>query len=226
MTEHNYIPEGYERIKVVGDLCAFLEADFAPVANIVLLQRRLNGDFDALAEKMAAYFDLGEDEIFIKYSERDKIEAFQETLGDPALARCVDVILQDMEFFYSARVKIHMRLLTGYTQDVRTHDFHVDGLEQDFDRFMTCYNDPVTQFIRNDDVIDVSGHDVVYRDDAPIYQFCAGDVWKSRVRNKPKSRADMVFERIMKVKEKRAFVHRAQISTTPRLMVVGDKRLS
>lgn len=226
MTEHNYIPEGYERIKVVGDLCAFLEEDFAPTANVVLLQRRLKGDFDTLAEKMAIYFDLGEEEIFIKYSERDKIEAFQKTLNDSALVRCVDTILQDMEFFYSARVKIHMRLLTGYTQDVRTHDFHVDGLEQDFDRFMTCYNDPVTQFIRNDDVLDVSGHDVVYRDDAPIYQFRTGDIWKSRVRNKPKSRADMVFERIMKVKEKRAFVHRAQRSSSPRLMVVGDRRLN
>ncbi|PCJ97553.1 MAG: hypothetical protein COA45_09830 [Zetaproteobacteria bacterium] len=226
MTVNNYIPEGYDRIKVVGDLCAFLEEDFAPAANVVLLPRTLNGDFDTLAQKMAVHFDLGEEEIFIKYSEREKIGAFKDTLDDTALIRCVDTILHDMEFFYSARVKIHMRLLTGYTQDTRTHDFHVDGLEQDFDRFMTCYNDPVTQFIRNDDVIDVSGHDVVYRDDAPIYQFHTGDIWKSRVRNKPKGRADMVFERVMKVKEKRAFVHRAQRSRTPRLMVVGDLRLS
>ena len=225
MTVNNYIPEGYDRIKVVGDLWAFLATDFAPTANVVLYPRNLDGDFDALAEKMAVYFDLGKEEIFIKYSERKKIEVFRETLDDAALVQCVDTILQDMEFFYSARVKIHMRLLTGYTQDLRTHDFHVDGLEQDFDRFMTCYNDPVTQYIRNDDVIDVCGHDVVYRDDAPIYQFRTGDIWKSRVRNKPKSRADMVFEKVMKIKEKRAFVHRAQRSKVPRLMMVGDMRL-
>ncbi len=225
MTANNYIPHGYDRIKIVDDLYSFLKTDFAPISNVVLFQRKLKGDFDALAVKMAEFFCLKEEEIFIKYSERDRIEEFQETLIDPALVNCVDIILKDMEFFYSARVKIHMRLLTGYIRDTRTHDFHVDGLDQDFDRYMTCYNNPVTQFIRNDDVIDVSGHDVTYRDDAKIYQFHAGDIWKSRVRNKPKSRADMVFEKIMRVKEKRAFVHRAQLSKTPRLMVVGDMRL-
>ncbi|MGH1378186.1 MAG: hypothetical protein ACRBB3_05125 [Alphaproteobacteria bacterium] len=225
MTANNYIPHGYDRIKIVDDLYSFLKTDFAPISNVVLFQRKLKGDFDALAVKMAEFFCLKEEEIFIKYSERDRIEEFQETLVDPALVNCVDIILKDMEFFYSARVKIHMRLLTGYIRDTRTHDFHVDGLDQDFDRYMTCYNNPVTQFIRNDDVIDVSGHDVIYRDDAKIYQFRAGDIWKSRVRNKPKSRADMVFEKIMRVKEKRAFVHRAQLSKTPRLMVVGDMRL-
>lgn len=226
MTANNYIPEGYNKIKIVGDLYSFLKTDFAPAANVVLFRRHLKGDFDVLAKKMAEFFCLKEEEIFIKYSEREKIEMFKETLDDHGLVRCADIILQDMEFFYSARVKIHMRLLTGYTQDPRTHNFHVDGLDQDFDRYMTCYNDPVTQFIRNDDVIDVSGHDVNYRDGAPIYQFHAGDIWKSRVRNKPKSRADMVFEKVMKVKEKRAFVHRAQRSDTPRLMVVGDLRLN
>ncbi len=225
MTANNYIPHGYDRIKIVDDLYSFLKTDFAPISNVVLFQRNLKGDFDTLAVKMAEFFCLKEEEIFIKYSERDRIEEFQETLVDPALVNCVDIILKDMEFFYSARVKIHMRLLTGYIRDTRTHDFHVDGLDQDFDRYMTCYNNPVTQFIRNDDVIDVSGHDVIYRDDAKIYQFHAGDIWKSRVRNKPKSRADMAFEKIMRVKEKRAFVHRAQLSKTPRLMVVGDMRL-
>lgn len=224
MTANNYIPDGYNRIKIVDDLYSFLKTDFSPSANVVLFRRRLKGDFDVLAKKMAEFFCLEEEEIFIKYSERDKVEKFKKTLKDPALWHCTDIILQDMEFFYSAQVKIHMRLLTGYKQDARTHDFHVDGIDQDFDRYMTCYNDPVTQFIRNDDVVDVSGHDVIYRDDAKIYQFRAGDIWKSRVRNKPKSRADMVFEKIMKVKEKRAFVHRAQTSETPRLMVVGDLR--
>ncbi len=225
MTQINYIPEGYDRIKVVGDLLSFLTTDFAPKANVVLYQREIKGPFDRLADKMAKYFDLGAAEIFIKYSEKDKIEEFQATLEDEELIHASNMILNDMEFFYSARIKTHMRLLTTYTEHKGTHDFHVDGLEQDFDRYMTCYNDPVTQFVKNEDVIRVSGHDAICKKDAQIFQFNVGDIWKARVRNKIKNTADTFLEKIRSVKENRAFVHRAQRSNRPRLMVVGDKRL-
>jgi hypothetical protein len=115
--------------------------------------------------------------------------------------------------------------LQNYKIHNETYKFHVDGLQQDFDRFMVCYNKPVTQFVKNDDVISVSGHDAICRDDAEIYEFNVGDIWRSRVRNKPKNKADEFIDSLLKDKEKRAFVHRAQYATHPRLMVVGDKTL-
>jgi len=224
MILENYIPECYDRIKVVGDLYAFLNEDFAPKANVVLYPRRLDLDFDALAYEMAYYFELGEQEIFLKYSEREQIEDFKETLVDEDLVDATNVILSDMDFLYSAGVKTHMRLLQTYTQHKATYGFHVDGLEQDFDRFMTCYNDPVTQFVKNDDVIKVSGHDAICRKGAEIYQFKVGDIWKARVRNKPQGKIDDLFGALFRKKENRAFVHRAQRSQNPRILVVGDKR--
>lgn len=219
----NYIPECYDRIKVVEDLCVFLNEDFAPKANVVLYPRRFDLGFDALAHEMADYFELGEQEIFIKYSERDQIEDFQDTLIDTDLIDAVKVILSDMEFFYSAGIRTHMRLLRTYTEHKATYKFHVDGLEQDFDRFMTCYNGPVTQFVKNDDVIKVSGHDAICRKGAQVYQFKVGDIWKARVRNKPKGAVDNILGALLREKENRAFVHRAQPSNSPRLLVVGDK---
>lgn len=225
MTQMNYIPEGYDRIKVVGDMLSFLTTDFAPKANVVLYPRDIQGPYDRLAEKMAEHFDLGEVELFIKYSEKGQIIEFRETLDDEELIQATNVILDDMEFFYSSNVKTHMRLLTTYTEHKGTYDFHVDGLEQDFDRYMTCYNAPVTQFVRNEDVISVCGHDAKCRENAEIFQFKVGDIWKARVRNKVKNTADTFLEKLLRTKENRAFVHRAPRSSHPRLMVVGDRRL-
>ena len=222
----NYIPEGYDRIKVVDDLFSFFTADFGSKANVVVFQRDIDGAFDALAEKMADYFELAEEEIFIKYSERDQLMAFGKTLNDEELECALNIILSDMECLYSAKIKTHMRLLTNYKIHNETYKFHVDGLEQDFDRFMTCYNNPVTEFVRNQDVLQIDGHDAVCRENAEIFQFKVGDMWKSRVRNKPKNKADMLVDRITREKENRSFVHRAQMSDKPRLIVVGDKRLN
>ncbi len=224
MEQHNYIPEGYDRIKLVNDPYAFLATDFAPTANVVLYQRSIEGNFDTLAQKMAAHFELENEEIFIKYSEAEKIRDFQKTLNETE-ASLVDKILADMEFLYSSRIKTHMRILTHYTEDPRTHDFHVDGASQNFDRYMTCYNNPVTQFVKNEDVMLVRGHDAYVKPDAKIYEFKPGDLWKTRVRNKPKGHIRTVIERLLRIKEKRAFVHRAQVSNFPRLIVVGDRSL-
>ena len=227
MTQLDYIPEGYDLIKVVDDLFSFFTTDFEPKANVVLYPRVLKGDFDKLAVEMSKYFELEEGELFIKYSEREKIEAFKETLDDFELFECIDIILADMECLYSARVKTHMRLvMNSYKEHCDVHNFHVDGLNQDFDRYMTCYNDPVTQFIRNNDVIMVSGNDVEIKPEAPVYQFQTGDFWKARVRNKQRNSADNFLEKVLREKERRAFVHRALRSQNPRVMVVGDKRLS
>ncbi len=196
MTQLNYIPEGYERIKVVDDLYSFFTTDFEPKANVVILPRRLVGDFDVLAQKMAVFFALDEEEIFIKYSDRAVLDDFRATLsGDKGLNGALDIIVQDMECLFSAQVKTHMRLLCNYKIHADTYQFHVDG------------------------------HDAICRTDAEVYQFHVGDLWKSRVRNKPKNKIDTLIEAGLREKEKRAFVHRAQPSDRPRLMVVGDRRI-
>lgn len=225
MIKHNYIPEGYDRIKVVNDLFSFFTENFEPKANVILYPRDLNYDFDALALKMAEYFELEDEEVFIKYSESEKLKVFGETISDEKLLSALKTILNDMECLYSAKIKTHFRLLKNYKIHKDTYKFHVDGLQQDFDRYMVCYNNPVTEFVKNDDVIKVMGHDAICKKDAQIYQFKAGDLWRSRVRNKPKNKADEFFDSILREKEKRAFVHRSQYSEKPRLLVVGDKSI-
>ena len=225
MIQTNYIPVDYNGIKVVGDLCALLAEDFGSNANVILCPRRLNGDFDALAQKMAEHFDLQEEEIFIKFTDIQKLEDFRETLKADELLAALDVVLTDMEFFHHSGARPHIRVLKNYTEDKTTHDFHVDGIKQNFDRYMTCYNTPVTQFVRNCDVVGVDGHKAFTRDGAPVYEFRVGDVWKQRVRNKTVSGLGKFVKNVMQVDRRRAFVHRAQKSTKPRLMLVGDKRL-
>lgn len=223
MTENNYIPEGYHGIKVVRDLFSLINEDFDPVANVVLCSRDVEGDFDALAREAAQYFNLGKEEIFIKYKEREKLVEFQSSLHDEGLIACVERILWDMDFLHSAGVRPHFRLLKFYTADKTTHQFHVDGLEQDFDRYMTCYNAPVTEYVRNDDVLSVYGHRALCKPEAQIYHFRVGDIWKARVRNKKSNVMIALWRKMTRQAARRAFVHRAPKSDHPRIMVVGDK---
>jgi hypothetical protein len=225
MTEKNYIPEDYDRIKVVRDLYAFLHDDFSPRANVVLYPRRIAGDFDRLAELMAEHFKLDKNEIFIKYSDVHRIEDFKKTLKEEHLIDCVDCILNDMEFFHHSGARPHFRILKTYHTDQTTHDFHVDGLLRDFDRIMTCYNNPVTQYIKNTDVLSVFGHKVKYKPDAKIYEFQVGDIWKSRVRNKPRGFLRDFLRKFSSEDRLRAFVHRAQRSEKPRIMMVADYKI-
>lgn len=225
MAQKNYIPADYEGIKVVGDLCALLQTDFGHFANVILYPRRLKGDFEGLADVMAEHFQLTDSEIFIKYADRQKLIDFRETLSDKKLLAALDVVLTDMEFFHHSGARPHIRILKTYTEDETTHEFHVDGVMQDFDRFMTCYNDPVTEFMRNDDVLKVEGHKVICKPDAPIYAFRPGDIWRQRVRNKNVSALGKWLKKLLQTDRRRAFVHRALRSDRPRLMLVGDLRL-
>ncbi len=222
MTGKNYIPDHYDRIKVVPDICSLLTEDFEPRANLVLYPRRIKGDFDSLARVMAAYFNLGKDEIFVKYKDIQKLIDFGEALENDGLRNAMEIVLNDMEFFHSSGARTHLRLLRGYSEASGTHGFHVDGMNQNFDRLMTCYNEPVTEYVRNDDVIAIEGHKAIVKEGAPVFQFRPGDIWKQRVRNKKAENIFGLLKGAIENKAKRAFVHRAQKSKHPRLMVVGD----
>lgn len=224
MAEQNYIPADYEGLKVVDNLCSLLETEFGSFANVILYPRRFNLDFDRLANLLASYFDLQKEEIFIKFSQKQKLERFMQTLEDPEMVRCMKIILTDMDFFHNAGARPHFRILRTYASDEKTHDFHVDGLNQNFDRFMTCYNEPVTQFVKNSDVLKIQGHKAFCKDEAVVYQFRAGDIWKQRVRNKTLNPFYRFIKKLFQIERRRAFVHRAQRSENPRIMLVGDLR--
>ena len=154
-----------------------------------------------------------------------RLEEFQDTLEEGPLKAALEVILTDMEFFHHSGARPHVRILKTYTEDETTHDFHVDGVMQNFDRFMTCYNNPVTQFVRNSDVLRVRGHKAYCREDAQIFGFRPGDIWKQRVRNKTAGIFSKWIKFLLQTDRRRAFVHRAARSQRPRLILVGDRRL-
>lgn len=222
MTQNNYIPADYDRIKVVPDIYSLLNEDFGAKANLILHPRRLAGDFDALALVMAAFFNLGRHEIFIKYKDRDRLLEFGETLENPAFIAPLEIILDDMEFFHAAAGRVTFRLVRKYQSLDGVHDFHIDGLNQDFDRIMCCYNDPVTEYVRNDDVLSIEGQTATVREGAPVFRFRPGDLARQRIRNKKTPGVLGLLRGITDNKVQRAFVHRAQKSNHPRLMLVVD----
>lgn len=222
MTGKNYIPDDYDRIKIVPDVCSLLTEGFDSKANVIVYPRRVSGNFDILAQALAEHFKLGRDELFIKYKDKQRLLDAVDVLEDEDLRDSLKLLLSDMEFFHAAGARTHVRILKSYSEHSGTHDFHVDGLNQNFDRLMTCYNDPVTQYVRNEDVISVDGHKAVVRAGAPVYGFKPGDIWKQRVRNKKAEGLLGALKEKIEDKAKRAFVHRAQRSLHPRLMLVGD----
>ncbi len=227
MTEKpEYLPENYDRIKVVETPIALLSEKFGWRANVVMCPRQLAGDFDGLARDMEQHFQTGGLQKKFKPEDREALRAFRAALADPEKVRALDAVLADMEFMIKSGAQTHLRLLKGYSELSGTHNFHIDGnvggKGQDIDRYIACYNDPVTGFVRNDDVIRINGDQAECKPDAKVYSFRPGDMWKQRVRNGDDNILIEIFRELTNDKKTRGFVHRAEESDHARLMLVGD----
>lgn len=228
--EIDYLPENYDRIKLVDSPKALLSEKFGWRANVVICPRTLSGNFDELANRMEKFFQTGGMQKKFKPDDIPVLKHFRRTLEDPQLQEALDNIMADMAFMEKSGAKTHLRLLKGYSAISGTHNFHIDGYVgskgQDIDRYISCYNTPVTEFVRNDDVIRISGDQAECKPDTKVYSFHPGDMWKQRVRNGGDNILVDIFRSITDDKRSRGFVHRAASCDHARLMLVADHVLN
>lgn len=178
MNKPDDIPADYNSIKIVDSFEALVREPFDE-ANAVVLPRKLSGDFNAVAQWMDNK-RLGMNTVNALYNSGD-------------LARiCPDAVahlradIEKMKGIFGNNAVAYCALSLRVSQTMAPK-FHADSsLSPDLGRFICCYNTPTTEWIRNDDVIDVGNGQYAAREGAPIYSIGVGDIWRmaSRVRRK------------------------------------------
>jgi hypothetical protein len=190
MERPEYIPTDYNRIQVVHSLSDLFNAHFNP-ANLILFPRELEGDFDGLARSLVKAWRR------VSGTPKD-VHLFDagtvETLGgmedlSPVQELALEHIMRDMyEVRPLANVKPQLRVVMpgGYEGVSATaYRFHADRGRRSSGRVLSCYNDPVTEGIRNEDAIEFDSGDRLEREifftlapGAAVFQLHNGDIWR------------------------------------------------
>lgn len=222
----SYLPEGCENIRIVSGFEDLMTAEFDGRVNCILWPRRLSGDFNALADvfwngmNVSEIEEIYKDTIRVYLEPVHILESFKAAVANEQYtAQQAEEILQalihlqnDADFLAQYGMDHVTRALKSYP--VRGHDsgdvnaFHADRMGWDFGRVVICYNDPATEFLRNEDVdYDPQTYAVNVKENAQVYRFHSGDVVRmsSRARVNP-------------------LIHRGTMSTSPRLLTIGHKK--
>jgi hypothetical protein len=139
-----YIPEDYDRIKVVDSLAAIAEPFEGPV-NCNLFPRRLTENFNALA---ATFLPVQEKRPYFPGFEgaRDFEEYLRSTQGEARVAG--ERILQDMQDISALFGDAFLRVVNPvFPYMFPDPCFHGDTVKK---RVLCCYVNPVTRWVRND----------------------------------------------------------------------------
>lgn len=220
MTHIDYIPDGYQAIRVVGTYDGLFSAHFNRCVNAVLLPRRIDGDFDGLAKELYGRFSEGRvtggvGRVFFlddlqNPSARNPLpfsalEAFYAT--GSRYSGLLQMVFEDVALVRKNGLKPQLRVVKRYAQEEDTESFHCDSVK---DRVLTCYNAPVTQWVRNEDVesLDRESGEVLTKEGSPVFSFRPGDIWRQAG--------------FSSTQEAPPFIHRAVRSETPRLLLVAD----
>lgn len=218
----DYIPKDYNRILVVGSLADFFNTQFTPAVNCILHPRRLSGDFNALAQAIARdawKMDSRESYDFtLPHFEAATKKLRRANDGAGAAAK---IVLADMKTMMKRhhRKDISLRFIKEKAYAAASTDvknFHADNVDYPLGRILCAYNDPVTEFIRNEDAVKLERGEYSAREGAPVYGFASGDLWRQTGRQSqydPES-----------YKGLEPFIHRAprwRAGNAPRLLLVA-----
>lgn len=179
------IPSDYPALRIVDSIADVFSAPADPAVNARLFPRTLSDEFDF--EGLALHLLQSEWVAAHKiYPNETSILKNAAKHSDPGIARAAQRIIEDYKECRKARGfdpnKWQLRIQDEhYRPDSTVSHFHPDGV----DRVMCCYFNLVTEWIRNEDAVDIGyGNasafgDEIYskKDDAPVYHFGNGDIW-------------------------------------------------
>jgi hypothetical protein len=206
------LSKDYSRLLEVRSLQELFKAALsAPEEVNVILWRRgeLSGDFNGLARYMEANPSEPEIAVATPLYLPDYIKD-KEGLSEDILKASRQVIADLKMFKEDAPYKMSpdLRLITKENDDRSTDEFHLDGGKW---RLMCCYNEPVTEWVRNEDVIGYEELNIQIRPGTEIFTFMPGDVWMHACQDTGKQ--DLFIHR----------GHTPELGEPPRLLTVVDK---
>lgn len=216
-------------VRVVPSWDALQRTPFTPRQNVVLMRRKLEGDFNGLAQAM---WELGDDSSAsfvtlnslngVRCTKREATSAFQEKskgFSDDML-RAVHIVQDDINTLIKSGYQCALRLENRNDDPSRVFRIHLDGPLRELttattvlkSRILTNYTEPTTQGWSTEDVnIIREGH--ILRAEplkgVKSFRMRVGDVWKHALCGD--------------YPEIPPFAHAGETSSKPRLLLVADR---
>jgi len=146
-------------------------------ASVILLPRKLSGDFNALA--------LGLEDLRSSPVRQKKTALLQKKLTSFASDRnselrdAAGIVLEDMRYFQQKGFFFELRLERSFIRSDDDLPFHQDRLDESFGRILCSYNDPVTEWIRPENA-DYHRRTGLFsaKEESGICRFQTGDLWR------------------------------------------------
>ena len=170
-----YVPQGYRGVKVVGSLTELFNAEFGE-ANCILFPRSISGEFNQLAKLLKKYgteklYDDGFVPQFYRVERKLIIDDMK-------------VIRRELqERGVNAGSALRVETSEGWVESKSHCAYHVDGCcNPEIGRILCSYNEPVTEWLRNEDAVNVPQERIrdLYKakDGATIQRFRPGDIFR------------------------------------------------
>ncbi len=182
MSRHDYIPAGYKRIKVVGSLTDMFNTPFGGTdeVNCILHPRRLSEDFNALVSGLETILS----HVDQRDAQKPLLALRKIAQGYESESYAARLILEDLRLMEETGAGTYFRVVRP---DDRNYDgqriFHEDHLGQEESvvrrgLLISCYTEPVTEWLRNEDAFRVNEIFHQPYPGAEILRFAPGDIWR------------------------------------------------
>ena len=171
----DYIPANYPNIKVVGSLTELFNAEFGE-ANCILFPRPISGEFNQLAKLLKKHgTEKLYDEGFVPqfyWAERrliiDDMKAIRRELQERGV---------------NTGSALRVETSEGWIESQSPCAYHVEGCSKpEIGRILCSYNEPVTEWLRNEDAVNVPQERIrdLYKakEGATIQRFRPGDIFR------------------------------------------------
>lgn len=227
MKRPDYIPADYKRIKVVSSLSDLFNEQFGgpDEVNCVLFPRRLRGDFNKLSrallkDKTGAGTGVPFSGIHV-FMAQDLLKLKSRASFYRVHKSAINSIIKDMSDLSRRGFYPVLRFEPPRSRPENSvYVFHHDaGARDGTGRVFCCYNDPVTQGIRNEDAVPAESLFYKLKPRTKKFQFRACDIW----------RHDTCLNIKCDPEKENPFIHRgvdAPAGAPPRLLLLAERSIS
>lgn len=203
------VPIDDKSIMVVSSMTELINESFGPDANVILLRRKLKGDFNAAAKALSNLVE--GDQLYklmgMKQVDREKLMDIRPHLKGAA-GEAVDVVLKDMKALQEAQWEV-VRLRLVYPSF--SQDFHPDGGDVTAGTTLCCYTGPTTEGLLPQE----QERYMAALPGVKPFSFRIGDIWRHACVSNATPRETSPVE---------PFIHRAPESKgNIRLLLVADR---
>ena len=184
MKDLSYLPNGYDGLKIVKSMHGIITAEFNKHMeyDVLVLPRRLKGDYNGVAQKLSDYIELSQQE-----SDEFTLETFTDILPHLGLTQNQQLAATQIKMDL-LQTEDHAPYLfiegTQYGREEGFSDWHYDDANDEIGmmtRILCSYNRPSTEFLKLCDAIPEGNHHYRQKPNTQHWSAQTQDVTRHRL---------------------------------------------